>query len=88
MILTSEPLIQLQKTNMQDLFKTSYGRSYFSKIVFQQKFKEYKYHCLSADSFNDLYEMLFLAILQSNDETPSNYESVRLLTKSTFFYYK
>jgi hypothetical protein len=90
MILTSEPLLLIQKNNMQSLFNSSFGRSHFSKILFQPKFKEYKLHCLANESFNDLFHMIFNALLylQSSEENVTNFENARLLTKSTFYYYK
>ena len=87
-ILTSEPLVQIQKNNLQNLFTTNYGRQHFSNIIFQNKFKEFKYHCLAKESFNDLFEMIFTAILQSSESNINNFENVRLLTKASFFYYK
>lgn len=88
MVLTSEPLVEIQKNNLKNLFTTNYGREHFANTIFQPKFKEFKYHCLADESFQNLFEMIFTAILQSSEATFSNFSNVRLLTKSSFFYYK
>jgi len=43
LIFKSVPLIEIQKTNLSNLFKTKFGRFYFSTIVFQEKFKNVIY---------------------------------------------
>jgi hypothetical protein len=89
MVLTSEPLLPIQKSNMHSLFTTNFGRSYFCKILFQSKFKEHKSHCLADESFNDLYHMIFGVIVSmQNEDNLSNIENAKLLTKSSFFYYR
>jgi len=45
--------------------------------------------CLSEKSFNDLYEMIFVALLETQDkDNDTQFEEVRLITKSIFKYYK
>jgi hypothetical protein len=66
-------------------------------MMFQKKFLEVfisnlqlKSLCLSDTSFADLSDITFNCLLEcnngSNDET--EFEEVRLITKSLFFYYK
>jgi len=43
--------------------------------------------CLCDKSFNDLYEMIFVALLETQDNY-MQYDEVRIITKSIFFYYK
>ena len=90
MIFTSEKLIPIQTSNLDTLFNTSFGRSYFCKSVFQSKFKEYQGHCLAKESFEDLNKLLFgaLLVLSNLEENPLTFEQARLVTKSSYFYYK
>lgn len=71
---------------------TSINRStsfeYFSKIIFQTKFFDNKYHCLSDESFISLQSILKLFYNNISNENHSCYEHCYLVTKSLFFYYK
>jgi len=87
MIFTSEPLDKFQKNNLQNLFKSNYCIGLFATLIFQVKFKEHKAHCLSNDSFTDLYHMVSSAFLCYR-KNKQYYSSARLITKSLFYYYK
>lgn len=87
MILTSEPLTLTNKSNIQNLFSSKTVRNYFCTILYQDKFDENKLQVLNDQGFEDLFQMIFTLLLQS-ENNKSNFEDVRLVTKSTFFYYK
>jgi hypothetical protein len=79
----------LGKENVRDLsyiFKYKYARSKFAIILFQDKFREEIKHCLDETSFQELYEIITNALVSSQSD--ANYEDVRMVTKSTFYYYK
>lgn len=90
MIFTSEKLLPIQVNNLDTLFNTSFGLSYLCTSIYQTKFNEYQGHCLSKESFDDLFKLIFgtLLCLSKSEETLSNLENARLLTKSTFYYYR
>lgn len=72
---------------MKTLFTWRQARIEFANMIYQEKFKKNDNHCLSEDSFNQLYKVMFTAILMSQ-KNQTDYEYVRLITKSTFHYYK
>jgi hypothetical protein len=86
-IYKSEKLDFDSKKTLDSIFKIPFGREEFCKSIYQSKFKENYEHSLSKVSFDDLFE-LFFQVLLSEGEDSSNYNRVRLLTKSTFHYYK
>jgi len=69
------------------LFHSRYARSKFATILFQEKFKANNPHCVSEISFNELFKILCNALLLCEREI-SQFEDIRLITKSTLFYYK
>jgi len=85
-ILTSRPMKDLQRKNMLVILKSREARCHLSKLIFQSKFKEQKSHCLSDESFADLRLLIFYSLLDMNDKY--EYDAARLITKSSFFYYK
>jgi hypothetical protein len=87
LILTSTPLIMENKNEMQTLFYSKFARLKFAEILYQEKFKRNERHFLNEESFNDLYQMIFTALLHCQSFA-TQYEEVRLITKSSFFYYK
>jgi hypothetical protein len=87
MIFSSEKLNSEKKKTLHNILKKSFGREAFSKGIFQSKFKENLEHCLSKESFDDLFEFIFQALLSEADDL-NNFNKVRLLLKSTFYYYK
>lgn len=87
MILTSEAFKPSQVTSLQSLLGNRGARGYFAQCLFQEKFKQQKYQILSENSFSDLSRMIFIALLAAGDN-PEQYEDIRLITKSMFFYYK
>jgi hypothetical protein len=75
--------------NMNELFtKSTEGKSIFAKLLYQSKFKEYKDHCLTEESYLNLEKIIFKALLESKEDTLETYDNVYLLTKSCFHYYK
>lgn len=76
----------MQKRNLMNVLKHNEAKKYFTNILFQSKFLEYKNHLLSDKSFSDLYSLIVFILLECNEE--SNKEDVILITKSLFFYYK
>lgn len=91
-ILTSKTLSSKQKQNLKVFFKIKDSITLFSQIVFLKKFMLKQTQCLSAASFNDLLELIFLVLLYCGEETiniDSTYifHSVMLITESCFFYY-
>ena len=87
LILTSENLANLNLTQMQKALNTRIGRSLFSSVLFQSKFSEFKIQILTENSFNDLFKLIYLSLSQSEDDA-SQFNDIRLITKSCFFYYK
>ena len=90
LIFTSQKLSNIQTINLDYLFGSMCGRSYFCNSLYQPKFKENKGHCLEKESFDDLFKLIFGALLKlSNlDENYTNLEQSRLITKCLFHYYK
>ncbi len=87
MILTSEETMETKEIDY--IFNTKLGRSYFAKIVYLPKFKENQNHCLSVKSFDYLYKMIYSAIMNIiREDNLNDYEDAILLTKCLFKYYK
>ena len=87
LILTSEELGQERITKIETLLKSRTIRSYFSKCLYQEKFASNKTQVLNDKGFEDLLYMIFHALLMSNNN-PNQYDDIRLMTFSSFFYYK
>jgi hypothetical protein len=87
MILTSTPLGNDRLTKVESLLGSLTVRSFFAKCVYQEKFDDSKPQILNDKGFDDLNYMVFHALLVSNN-SESQYEDIRLMTKSGFFYYK
>lgn len=87
MILTSENLNTHHFNNIQKALNTRLGRSHFAHILFQDKFQEMKNQILTDNSFNNLFKLILISLIQSEDDL-SQYDDIRLITKSTFFYFK
>lgn len=87
MIFTSENLNSHNLNNIQKALNTKIGRSHFAHILYQSKFKDMKSQILTQCSFNNLYKLILIALIQSDDDA-SQYNNVRLITKSCFSYYK
>jgi len=87
MILTSESLNSQHLNNMQKALNTRVGRSHFANVLFQAKFKNMKNQILTESSFNNLYKLILISLIQADDDF-SQYNDIRLITKSCFFYYK
>jgi hypothetical protein len=86
-VFTSEQLTQEDFNNIQNALASKFGRNHFAKQIYQSKFKENKHVILSVTSFEDLYKIIISAIIQAEDVS-SQYDDIRLITKSTFYYYK
>jgi hypothetical protein len=87
MIFSSEKLNLDQKKILDSIFRKPFGREQFSKGVYQSKFNQFQEHQLSKESFDDLYSILFQAMLSEGEDLTS-FDHVRLLTKATFYYFK
>lgn len=85
-ILSSEKISDEVSSSIQNIFSDKFSRTYFSKLIFQQKFYEMKWQCLNDSGFNELYKMIYACLLYSKDD--EEFESVYYITKSLFFYYK
>lgn len=86
-IYSSEPINTEDKKFFDELFSSRTIRGYFAQLIFQEKFKQEKTHVINCNVFNDFYQMIFTALLKC-DNNISQFEIVRLLTKSSFYYYK
>ena len=73
--------------NLKELFSKEISRSYFGKYLFQQKFNENKNQVLCSTAFNNLVEMI-VSSLKSAECNKEEFDSIKLITKSLFFYYK
>lgn len=51
-IFQSKPLLEIQKTNLSNLFKTAYGKFFFGTIIYQEKFKNVTYSLKISFNFN------------------------------------
>jgi hypothetical protein len=69
------------------LVNSRYARSKLAKTLYQEKFKTNTTHLLDDKSFQSLKSIIFYCLLLSQIEK-NDYEDVRLITKSTFYYYK
>jgi hypothetical protein len=87
MILTSTPLGNEKLLKVENLLSSLIVRSFFAKCLYQDKFDDNKLQILNDRGFDDLNYMVFHALLSSKN-SPSQYEDIRLITKSCFFYYK
>ena len=87
MIFTSENLNTHNLNNMQKALNTRIGKSHFANILFQSKFKNMKNQILTESSFNNMYKLILIALIQSDDDI-NQYNDIRLITKSCFSYYK
>jgi hypothetical protein len=87
LILTSEELGQERITKIETLLKSRSIRSYFSKCLYQDKFENEQLQVLSNKGFEDMAYMIFHALLMSNNN-PNQYDDIRLMTISSFSYYK
>jgi hypothetical protein len=87
MVLTSEPFKPMQINSLQSCLNSKQARAYFAKTLFQNKFKDNKHQVLSENSFNDLFKMVFTALLLC-DDTQMQYADTILITKCCFYYYR
>jgi hypothetical protein len=91
LICTSQKLSEEQSKNLDMLFNTAFGRNHLCGGLFQTKFKNGEFQYLGNESYDDMYKILdkaltFISTLNLNDFI--YFEQARMLTKSTFFYYK
>jgi hypothetical protein len=87
LILTSEELGHERITKIETLLKSKSIRRYFAKCLYQDKFAINKTQVLNDKGFEDLNYMIFHALLMSNNDV-NQYDDIRLMTFSSFFYYK
>jgi hypothetical protein len=87
MILSSEQLGQERVSKIEIILKSRSVRSYFAKCVYQEKFDSNKPQILTEKGFEELNFIIFHALLLSNNNV-NQYDDIRLLTLSSFYYYK
>lgn len=87
LLLQSMPIMEIQMTEISSLFMNKFARREFATVVFQDKFRQGEGHCLSERSYKELSQIIFFALLNFQNN-PLQYEDVRLITKSTFYYYR
>ena len=78
--------IILSSDEMTKLLKYRRIRSEFSKILYQKKFDKNIEHELSEETFELLYNNVFFAIININDDK-TEYKILRRIVKSTFYYF-
>jgi hypothetical protein len=88
-VFTSVKLSDLDIQNMLNLIYNSFGRDFFVKTLYQNKFKDKICSQLSDESFNDLNKILFdgLLMMCNLEETPRKFEHAAIFTKSSFYYF-
>ena len=62
-------------------------RNEFAYMLYQEKFNENIPHELSESTFTELSNVVFYCLLNSNN-SEEEYESLRLMTKSLFYYFR
>ena len=87
MILSSEEVGQDLINKTEAILSSRTVRSYFAKCVYQDKFDIDKPQILTEKGFDELSFMIFHALLLCNNNI-KQYEDIRLLTLSSFYYYK
>lgn len=86
-IITSEYNTKIDNTILTNALTTKFGRSYFSRVLFQNKFRQNKSQILNEKGFEDLFHMIFnCLVISDNDKT--QYDEVMRMTKSSFYFYK
>lgn len=85
-LLTSTALGKENVKDLSHILKYKYARNKFVKILYQDKFTSNLKHCLDEKTFQELYEIIMNSLLYAQND--SNYEDIRLITKSLFCYYK
>jgi len=83
LILQGVKLYPIQIKNIQNLFVTVDGRKAFCNCLKQNTNTKV---CLVEESFDNLFDMMFLCLLQMQDIS-SQFLEIRIITKTTFIYY-
>ena len=79
--------IKLSLGDFSHFFIHNFIRKEFAFILYQEKFNNSLLHELTDTTFNDLSKVVFYCLVNfPNDH--NQYESLRLITKSLFFYFK
>jgi hypothetical protein len=87
-ILSSESISEIALQTFINLLENNKGsRSFFINSLYQDKFREFKYQILSEEAF-DILLIIIIKVFSLYEDDDSNYEDIRLLTKSIFCYYK
>jgi hypothetical protein len=87
MILSSEEVGQELINKTENVLNSRTVRSYFAQCVYQEKFNIDKPQILTEKGFDELTFMIYHALLLSNNSM-KQYDEIRLLTLSSFYYYK
>jgi len=82
-----EKLQETNKMKFENLLSTNYGKNYFSRTLFQEKFNENKLHMLTDVGFQDLF-FLVSTYLRLSCEDEESFESLRLIIKSSLCFCK
>jgi hypothetical protein len=86
-IISSENFSNVNKFELKNAIKNKYGRAYFAKILFQNKFRENRSQILNEKGFEDLFHMVLYCLVACENEEKFFLDVIQI-TKSTFFYYK
>ena len=85
-ILGNESKINIPLNKFSYIFSQKFVKKEFSIILFQEKFNSNIEHELINESFTDLFKVIFYCLINSKDDK-NEYEIIRLITKSLFFYF-
>ena len=79
--------IKISIGDFSHFFVNTFIRKEFAFVMYQDKFNNNILHELTAKSFEDLEKVSMYCLINSKDEK-EEYETIRLVTKSLFFYFK
>ena len=85
-ILGNESKINIPLNKFSYLFSQIFVKKEFANILFQDKFNSNIEHELISASFTDLFKVIFYCLINIKDDK-SEFEIIRLITKSLFFYF-
>ncbi len=85
-ILGNESKINVPINKFSYIFSQSFVKKEFANILFQDKFNSNIEHELISASFTDLFKIIFYCLININDDK-NEFETIRLITKSLFFYF-
>ncbi len=86
-ILTSQVISESEFKSSNSFFQTKFGRRTIANVIFQDKFKNHKYHQLSEKGFELLKHIISNTLILS-EFTEEQLPDVIKTTKACFHYYK